>query len=90
MVRLLRHIPRLSKIAVKKLQQLGGKLQHASFGIPGDKIIFTLIVMALIKASNVIIINPLLKQTLVDWGILIQYTAYHLTSIIQLVQQSPT
>ena len=86
---LLRRILRKPRISIKKFQQLTGKLQHASFGMPGGKSLFTPLDMALQQATDIVTITPLLKQTLADWRVLVQYMAMHPTSIFLLVTQPP-
>ena len=87
--RLLRRIIRLPRVATKKFQQLTGKLQHASLGIPGGKSLFTPFDMALKVATDVVVITPILKQTMADWRVFIQYLSSHPTSVFQLIQQPP-
>ena len=87
---LLRRMMSRTSVSVQKFQQLTGKLQHASLGIPGGKSLFTPLDMALQTASEVVQITPLLKQTLADWRVMVQYMAKHPTSIFQLVQQPPS
>ena len=76
-------------IPLRKFQQLGGKLQHASFGIPGGRSLFTPIDMAIKKGDEYVQLTPWLIQTLVDWRFLVLAVAKRPTSIFQLVSRPP-
>ena len=87
--RIIWRITRLPHLHIRKFQSIAGKLQHASLGIPGGGSLFTPFDMALNKATNIIVLTPVLKQALVDWRVFVQYLSRHPTSIFQLVQQPP-
>ena len=76
-------------ITLNKFQQLAGKLQHASFGIPGGRSLFTQIDMIIKKQDEFVVLTPWLKETLVDWRFLVFAVAKRPTSIFQLVSRPP-
>jgi len=47
-----------------RYQELAGKIQHASFGVPGGKGLFSPVHSALKTTKDFIVMTPLLKQTL--------------------------
>jgi len=56
----------------KKFQVLAGKLQHASYGIPGGAGLFSPIDMAATQAKDdMVIITEHLKAMLLDWHALV-------------------
>ena len=87
--RLISRMLRLPQVHIRKFQSITGKLQHASFGIPGGKSLFTPFDMALNAATEMVVLTPVLKQALADWRVFVQYLARHPTSIFQLIQQPP-
>jgi len=70
---------------LQRYQKLAGRLQHASFGIPGGKSLFTPIDMAMKGNPESIPLTPLLHQTLQDWRTMVRHLASHPTSVLQLV-----
>ena len=68
---------------------MAGNLQHASFGIPGGKGLFSPIYKAMQGDPNEIIITPALKQALLDWKVMIQRIAARPTSVLELVPDLP-
>ena len=65
------------------------KLQHASFGLPGGKGLFSPIWKAMQTTPKLIIITPELKYTLRDWRTIIQQMAHSPSSIRLLVPNTP-
>ena len=86
---LIKKILKMSRCSLKKYQKLAGKLQHASYGIPGGTGLFTPIQMAM--AGNPLFINltPDLKQALEDWRYFIRYLEKNPTSVLQLISNYP-
>ena len=70
-------------------QKLAGKLQHASYGIPGGKGLFRPIQQAVQGNPEFINITTELKQILGDWRYFIKYMARNPTSVFQLVSEYP-
>ena len=87
--KLLRRIIKQKQVTKQKFQQIVGKLQHASFGIPGGKSLFTPLDMALQRTSEFVVMTPLLQQTLADWRVMVQYLSKYPTSIFQLIPKPP-
>lgn len=85
----------LSSILKKKevtlniFQKIAGKLQHASFGIPGGEGLFSPIQEAMKGDPPKITINDNLKIILKDWKYVIAYMDKHPTSIHQLITKYP-
>ena len=74
-------------ITLQKFQQITGKLQHASLGIPGRKSLFTLFDVAMAGDPKVVNLNPTVKQALEGWRYLIQCLNKHPTLAFQLQVQ---
>ena len=74
---------------LQSFQRLAGKLQHASFGIPGGKSLFTPIDMAMKGDPAVITITPDLRQCIEDWSFLIKTAHQSPISVKQLVVKPP-
>ena len=70
--RLIKKVCKTKFCAVVKFQELAGKLQHASFGIPGGKGLFLPIHRALKNPVNPIHITAALRSALLDWRTLVQ------------------
>jgi hypothetical protein len=87
--RLLKNFIKSKKKSLNKFQRLSGKLQHASFGIPGGVSLFTPIQMAMAGNPPFIIITDSLKSILSDWRYIIHYMEKHPTSVHQLVRDYP-
>ena len=78
------------RVMLNKFQKLADKSQHASMGIPGERILFTPINMSISGNPDFILITPTLRQCLEDWSCLIQCTAKTPTSVLQLIVAAPT
>ena len=88
-VKLIRQVSRLKYCPLEKFQKLAGKLQNASFGIPGGRGLFSQIHMAMKGVpANVKLTAPLL-QTLADWRTFVQILAKSPTSVRLLVPDYP-
>ena len=70
-------------------QEFAGKLQHASFAIPGGKGLLSPIHSALKTSPPFVTITPILKQSLQDWRLVVQHLSKHPTPVSLLVPQYP-
>jgi hypothetical protein len=86
---LIRKILKSKRISLNKFQKLAGKLQHASFGIPGGAGLFSPIQMAMAHSPDFINITNELVIILEDWRYMIQFLEKHPTSVMQLVIDYP-
>jgi hypothetical protein len=85
----IRKILKIKRPSLNKYQKLAGKLQHASFGIPGGTGLFTPIQMAMSGNPSFIPLTSELKCILKDWQYMIKYMDTNPTSVLQLVQNYP-
>jgi hypothetical protein len=85
----IKKLSNLKRASLNKYQKLSGKLQHASFGIPCGRALFSPIQHAMRFNPKFINLVPELKQILNDWKYMIQYMKKHPTSVLQLVQNYP-
>lgn len=74
---------------LQRFQELAGKLQHASFGIPGGKGMFSPIYAATIGNPPFVTITPALRRTLEDWRSMIKHFTHHPTPIELLLPDYP-
>ena len=79
----------MRRCPLQKFQQLAGKLQHASFAIPGGKGLFSPIYTALKANPPFITISPILKAALLDWRSIIHHFVHFPTPVRLLVPQPP-
>jgi hypothetical protein len=86
---LIRKILKKKRVSLNKFQKLAGKLQHASFGIPGGKGLFSPVQMAMTKNPDFINITNELKIILSDWRYMIHFLQKHPTSVLQLIVETP-
>ena len=77
------------RVSLNKFQKLAGKLQHASFGIPGGKSLFSPIQRAMARNPDFINITKELITILEDWRYIIQYMIKNPTSVLQLINEYP-
>ena len=80
---------KMKRASLNKYQKLAGKLQHASFGIPGGAGLFSPIQMAMKNDPEFITLTSDLKQILADWRYIVQHLSRHPTSVLQLVTNYP-
>eukprot|EP00957_Ditylum_brightwellii_P037172 2814132-Ditylum_brightwellii.AAC.1 len=66
-----------------------GKLQHASFGIPGGAELFLLLQMAMTGDPAFICLMPFVKEMLKDWKVLIKYMKSNPISVCQPIKDFP-
>ena len=85
----IKKLSKLKRASLNKYQKLSGKLQHASFGIPCGRALFSPIQHAMRFNPKFINLVPELKQILADWQYMIQYMKKHPTSVLQLVHNFP-
>ena len=77
------------RVSLNTYQKLAGKLQHASFGIPGGPSLFSPIQRAMLRDPEFINLSNDLTHALVDWRYIIKFLKKHPTSVRQLVQDYP-
>ena len=87
--KLIKKITKMKACPLQKFQELAGKLQHASFAIPGGRGLFSPIYRAMKNPAKFVKITPLLRQTLQDWRTLVQHLARHPTPVKLLVSDYP-
>ena len=90
MVKQIKSITRRKRsVSLLEFQQLAGRLQHASFGIPGGKGLFSPIYSAMKTSKDCVTVDSDLKQTLFDWRALVQNLAAAPTPVQLLVSDYP-
>ena len=87
--KLIKNILTKSRISLKKFQKIAGKLQHASYGLPGGKGLFSPLQMAMINDPSFINLTNEIKVVLSDWQHLIAHMRNNPTSVMQLVTNHP-
>ena len=80
---------RQKKVALNEMQQLAGKLQHASFAMPGGWGLFSPIQRALQGDPKFIPMTDDLKECLSDWKTILKHLSEHPTHVLQLVDGYP-
>jgi hypothetical protein len=80
---------KMKRASLNKFQKIGGKLQHASFGIPNGRSLFSPIQQAMANSPSFINITPQLKDIFMDWRYIISFLKRHPTSVLQLVTNYP-
>ena len=68
---------------------MAGNLQHASFGIPAGKGLFSPIYNAMRHDPPNIPITPALRQALQDWIVIIKRIGSRPTSVLELIPGTP-
>jgi hypothetical protein len=89
-ISLLNSTLKVKRASLNKFQKIAGKLQHASFGIPSGRSLFSPIQMAMKGSPDFITITEELKIILTDWRYIIKYLQKNPTSVSQLVKQFPS
>ncbi len=89
MTKMIKKFTKWKSVPLIKFQQLAGKLQHASFGIPGGKGLFSPIYRAMKQNPDYIPMTPELKQTLSEWRSLVQHLSLSATPVKLLVSDYP-
>jgi hypothetical protein len=88
-VKQIKDILQLKRASLNKFQKLAGKLQHASFGIPSGRALFSPIQYSMAGNPPFIQITKELTLILTDWQYMIQYMKKHASSVLQLVHNYP-
>ena len=71
------------------MEKLAGRLQHASFGIPGGAGLFSPVQVALKGTRQWLRVTLNLTQCLQDWRDIIKHMGRHTTQVRQLVNNFP-
>ena len=87
--KLINKIIKLKRVSLNKFQKLSGKLQHASFGIPGGSGLFSPIQRSMTNNPDFINITNELITILTDWRYMIQFLIKHPTSVQQVTVEYP-
>ena len=87
--KLIKKICKRQHVSLLKFQELAGNLQHASFGIPGGKGLFSPIFRALKTTTGTVRITEDLKCVLRDWRTVIQQLQTAPTPVQLLVSSYP-
>ena len=88
-IKLTKHALKKQTIPLNTFQELAGKLQHASLGIPNGKGLFTPINQAMINEPPTIALTPLIKQALKDWITIIRAMEARPTCVLELKPGTP-
>ena len=88
-INLIRKRCTIKRSTLNEFQKLAGKLQHASFGIPGGSSLFSPIQTAMAGNPAFIHMTDELKQILADWRYIIHYMCKNPTSVLQLIMEYP-
>ena len=88
-IRLIKKMSKTKRPSLNKYQKLAGKLQHASFGIPWGRSLFTPIQMAMAGDPKFVPLTEELRLILDDWKFIIQYMKKNPSSVLQLVKNWP-
>jgi hypothetical protein len=88
-VKLIKKILKSKAVPLKRFQELTGKLQHASMGIPGGTGLFSPLQMAMLGNPAYIKIDKYLTSTLCDWRTIIHHMKGNPVSVRQLVTDFP-
>jgi hypothetical protein len=88
-IRDINKILELKRASLNKYQKIAGKLQHASFGIPNGRSLFSPIQIAMAHSPPFINITQQLKDIFSDWKYIISFLKRNPTSVLQLVTNYP-
>jgi hypothetical protein len=89
-ITMIRKMLKMTRPSLNKYQKLAGKLQHASFGLPGGRGLFSPIQMAMSGNPEFIPLTDDLKNCLKDWQAILRHMESHPTSVLQLVTDFPS
>ena len=89
-ITLIKKICNTKRSALRTFQQLAGKLQHASFGMPGGRGLFSPLQMAMLGDPEFINITTSLKSCLQDWKYIVRFMRENPTSVFQIVLEYPS
>jgi hypothetical protein len=76
-------------VTLNEFQKMAGKLNHAAIGIPAGKGLFSPIYHAMRGDPTTIKITKQLKQTLLDWCMLIHRLTTRPTMVLELIPSTP-
>jgi hypothetical protein len=85
----IRQLLQLQRPSLNKYQKIAGKLQHAAFGIPCGRALFSPIQEAMRHNPEFIPLTNDLRQIFSDWQYMIKFMMNHPTSVLQLVVHFP-
>ena len=88
-IKLCRKVANMKACKLQVFQELAGKLQHASFGVPGGKGLFSPIHRAMQGSKPYVRITKQLRSAILDWRPLIRDLANHPTPVRLLVSDFP-
>jgi hypothetical protein len=77
------------RASLNKYQKVAGKLQHASYGLPGGKGLFSPIQLAMSGNPDFITMTEDIKVVLTDWMSLLMQMKKTPTSVLQLTSNYP-
>ena len=86
---LIRKIRKKKKIPLKLMQEVAGKLQHASFAMPGGWGLFSPIQVALQGSPKFVNMTEELSECLADWRTIVKHLTKNPTHVLQLVDGYP-
>jgi hypothetical protein len=87
--KLIKKLLQQKRSSLNKYQKVAGKLQHASYGLPGGKGLFSPIQMAMAGNPDFINMTDDLKVVLTDWQYLLSQMKRVPTSVLQLTPNYP-
>ena len=76
---------RKKKVPLNEMQKLAGKLQHASYAMPGGWGLFSPVQRALQNDPKMIPMDKEMVHCLEDWITILKHLAKHPTHVLQLV-----
>jgi hypothetical protein len=88
-IKQIKDLIKIKRPSLNKYQKIAGKLQHASFGLPNGRALFTPIQMAMVGNPKFIALTDELKQILLDWITIINQMKQVPTSVLQLMHNYP-
>ena len=88
-IALVKAIAKRDTSSLNQYQIMAGNLQHASFGIPAGKGLFSPIYNAMRHDPPNIPITPALRQALQDWIVIIKRIGSRPTSVLELIPGTP-
>ena len=88
-IALIRKMRKLQRPSLNKYERLVGKLQHASFGLPCGRALFSPLQQAMRHNPPFVPLTSELKQILEDWEYIINFMKNHPTSVLQLLYNYP-
>ena len=88
--RMISKLLKVQRVSLQKFQKLAGKLQHASFGLPNGRCLFSPLQTAMLGDPSFITLVPYLRHALMDWLYIIGYMKKNPTSVLLLVTANPS